>query len=99
MNTATMTDWDLVVHYCHYTGKGTLTEEQYRTAWDFADGFGPWTADHAEAHDYYGDWSHFRDSTEQATKRVADYLRALTCRTRKEYYRARVSLTGTCLKP
>jgi hypothetical protein len=67
-------DWKLVAHFCHHSSNG-ITEEQYRTAWNLADGFGrvPWWE--AAEREFFGDWSHFRDSSEPAIKAVADYLR------------------------
>ena len=68
-------DWQIICRYLHHNGSGKLSEREYRCAWQLADGFGPRCLEQAIASDFYGDWSHFRDSSDAAQRELASYLR------------------------
>jgi hypothetical protein len=69
-------DWHLVVSCLHYSGEQhkTTPNDVHNRAWTLADGFGRRTL--KEIHEELEwDWSHVRDSSEEATQKIAAYLR------------------------
>lgn len=73
-------DWALVVAAIHFRGElvDATPVEVAATAYTLADGFGDFSGDReglAGINDGW-DWSHVRDSSEPAVRRMAEYLRA-----------------------
>jgi hypothetical protein len=68
-------DWDLILATLHYTSPLRLTPDQSRViehlAWQETDAYGP--KGHVPPQGY--DWSGYRDSSEEATTRIAEVLR------------------------
>lgn len=68
-------DWLLVVSHLHYDGadRDVLTAGERKLAVRQADGFGPGVTDP----ELLGDWSHVRDSSDAAVRRMAAEIRRL----------------------
>lgn len=71
-------DWDLICKYLHHGSPSAfpINSAEYAEAWGHADGFGKCVAIEAQERGFFGDWSHFRDSTDEAIRALAKYLRA-----------------------
>lgn len=66
-------DWKLIVKFLHYNGAfhSLMTADEAAVIRQLGDGFGPGIKDP----DLIWDWSHVRDSSEQAVKAMADMIR------------------------
>lgn len=73
-----MSSWDLVVSCLHHKGSkySDLSPEQQQTVRRAADGFGAVYGFDNESLDMLWDWSHVRDSTNEAIEKMAKLLRA-----------------------
>lgn len=72
-NCEPQTDWDVVVSFLHWNGSHSkaLTTQQQANVRTLADGFGKGITDL----DLVWDWSHVRDSSEEAIKAIADKIK------------------------
>lgn len=73
LNPEPTTDWNWVVSYLHWSGlnKTVLTPAQRREVRLLADGYGKGVTDP----NLVFDWSHVRDSSEEAVKAMADRIK------------------------
>ncbi|RJQ25052.1 hypothetical protein C4577_06615 [Candidatus Parcubacteria bacterium] len=75
LNVQTCKDWDLIVALCHWGYKPFLTAKQkndaYKKVWAKSDGYGE--EGYIPSQGY--DWSGIRDSSEEATVKMADAAR------------------------
>jgi len=74
---ASLSDWDLLAAVLHWNGslRGIVGSELDTHLFVMCDGFGKRTA--AELADMDWDWSHVRDSSDEAIARAASMLRAV----------------------
>lgn len=71
-------DWPLIVSHMHFNGnryRKDLTDEQMWTIYCLADGFGKMTSAELSKINGGWDWSHIRDSSDEAITRMANRIR------------------------
>lgn len=65
-----------VVSFLHYNGenKSLISPKQYRELFQMGDGFGEMTPEQLTEFDLWGDWSHIRDSSDEAIEKIYNKL-------------------------
>jgi len=79
MKTTQVAEWDLIVATMHYRGvaPGLLNGTAYAAVAAEGDGYGRMTVAQLKAAELVYDWSHVRDSSPEATARMAAKIRKL----------------------
>lgn len=77
MTTTILADWDLVCAVMHHSGVATnvLTQQAHLAVATLGDGYGRMTADQLKQLGLVWDWSHMRDSSDEAQAAVAREIR------------------------
>lgn len=77
--TVVLTDWSLIVATLHHAGvaRGLLNGTALTQVWTEGDGYGRMTAAQLKEFGLVCDWSHIRDSSDEAQIRVAAKIREL----------------------
>lgn len=65
-----------VASFLHYKGQNRrlLTPKQYRELFQMGDGYGTMTPEKLTELDLWGDWSHIRDSSDNAIEKIYNKL-------------------------